>query len=63
MLKIFAARQSVALASVILLEEVEADYELEAGLYTLVLGGSSTSLIPEPRQGYEASVTSVSLER
>ena len=28
MLKIFAARQSVALASVILLEEVEADYEL-----------------------------------
>lgn len=44
-------------------EAVEADYELEAGLYTLVLGGSSTSLVPEPRQGYEASLTSVSLEK
>ncbi|MCB1206161.1 MAG: hypothetical protein KDN18_18010 [Verrucomicrobiae bacterium] len=44
-------------------EAVEADYELEAGLYTLVLGGASTSLVPEPRQGYEASLSSVSLEK
>lgn len=41
----------------------EGTFELAAGLYTIVFGGNSTSLIPEPRQGYAARFTSVSLER
>lgn len=38
-------------------------YTLPAGRYTLVLGGNSTSLLPEPRQGYEATFSAVSLEK
>ncbi len=41
----------------------EGNFTLPAGLYTIALGGNSTSIIPEPRQGYEASLTSVSLEK
>jgi hypothetical protein len=44
-------------------EVAEGTFELDAGLYTVVLGGNSTSLIPEERQGYGARLTSVSLER
>lgn len=36
---------------------------LPAGAYSLVLGGNSTSLLPEPRQGFGARLTSVSLEK
>lgn len=36
---------------------------LPAGSYSLVLGGNSTSAIPESRQGYATRLTSVSLER
>ncbi len=44
-------------------EVAEGTFELDAGLYTVVLGGNSTSLIPESRQGYGARLTSVSLEK
>lgn len=41
----------------------EGTFTLPAGKYTIALGGNSTSVIPEPRQGYEASLSSVSLEK
>jgi hypothetical protein len=44
-------------------EVAEGTFELDAGLYTVVLGGNSTSLLPEGRQGYGARLTSVSLEK
>lgn len=44
-------------------ETVEKTFTLAAGLYTIALGGNSSHLIPEPRQGYEAGFTSVSLEK
>jgi hypothetical protein len=44
-------------------EVAEGTFELAAGLYTVVLGGNSTSFIPEGRQGYGARLTSVSLEK
>lgn len=44
-------------------EVAEGTFELAAGLYTVVLGGNSTSLIPEGRQGFGARFTSVSLEK
>lgn len=43
-------------------ETAEGTFELAAGLYTVVLGGNSTSLIPEGRQGFGARLSSVSLE-
>jgi hypothetical protein len=42
---------------------VERTFTLAAGFYTLALGGNSDQLIPEPRQGYEARLISVSLEK
>jgi len=44
-------------------EVAEGTFELDAGLYTVVLGGNSTSLLPESRQGYGARLTSISLEK
>jgi len=41
----------------------EKSFTLPAGLYTIALGGNSTSLLPEPRQGFEARFLSVSLEK
>lgn len=38
-------------------------FTLAAGFYTIALGGNSNRLIPEPRQGYEVRITSVSLEK
>jgi hypothetical protein len=42
---------------------VEKTLTLAAGFYTIALGGNSSHLIPEPRQGYEATFASVSLEK
>lgn len=42
---------------------VAGTFSLPAGRYSVALGGSSTSLLPEGRQGYEATFSSVSLER
>jgi hypothetical protein len=36
---------------------IEATFFMEAGNYSLVFGGNSPSLTPEPRQGYEATFT------
>jgi len=36
---------------------VEASFLLEAGQYSIVLGGNSISTVNEPRQGYEATFT------
>lgn len=44
-------------------ESAEKTFTLPAGLYTIALGGNSTSLLPESRQGYEAKLISVSLEK
>jgi hypothetical protein len=37
---------------------IEATFLMDAGDYTLVFGGKSPSASPEPRQGYEATLTS-----